>query len=439
MTAVDYLSHNFNEFDLHQCWRNATKNKDSLINGRRLENASWRKFFQMKFTLQTISPASLNWNKDGDVNWLYGPFHTYEPLLQLQAAYRAAAQQLPFCGDAACPGACAACTAHAASAPHPHHSHLKPAIKNFAAPQQQQQTSIPLPAPGVLPRAASDPDLFSSAAQAQKNMSQNNTPRHADFGATKESIRSNFERQQAIAPLSGKKADFFLASAAERERRLKMGNALARSTSEADSMDSFASDSMPNTPPAKTIRFAVEPAVVVPVAPPVRKTVISFVDDDDDDEEDDDEEEDVEPAVTVGPTMKEAFAHALTDDESDLLVSQVQRTRDMSDEDDDSSSDDDADFGINIRSTRSLAAKGIQVTSSTSTTTASTYTHSSSIGLQRTPSAEKGLSKLSSLSGAVSSNPSTSSGASSGGGFGGMQRTASFEKGLSKLSSLSKP
>ncbi|KAI8849763.1 hypothetical protein BC829DRAFT_179752 [Chytridium lagenaria] len=61
--AVDYLSFAFNEFDLHQCWKNATRQKDSIINGRRLENASWRRFFQMKFGLQTINPATLNWQK----------------------------------------------------------------------------------------------------------------------------------------------------------------------------------------------------------------------------------------------------------------------------------------------------------------------------------------------------------------------------------------
>ncbi|KAJ3106749.1 hypothetical protein HDU97_005675 [Phlyctochytrium planicorne] len=87
--AVDYLSFQFNEFDLHQCWRNATRHKDSIINGRRLENASWRRFFQMKFGLETINPATLNWQKDSDVCWLYGPFHHYDPLPVLQAQYQA--------------------------------------------------------------------------------------------------------------------------------------------------------------------------------------------------------------------------------------------------------------------------------------------------------------------------------------------------------------
>ncbi|KAJ3247724.1 hypothetical protein HK104_007783, partial [Borealophlyctis nickersoniae] len=95
MTAdecVDYLSYKFDAFDLHQCWRHATRKKDSISNGRRLENASWRKFFQMRFGLSTVNPASLNWQKDSDVVWLYGPFHTYQPLPVLQAQYAAAAK-----------------------------------------------------------------------------------------------------------------------------------------------------------------------------------------------------------------------------------------------------------------------------------------------------------------------------------------------------------
>ncbi|KAJ1533946.1 hypothetical protein HK096_004546, partial [Nowakowskiella sp. JEL0078] len=105
--CVDYLSFNFDAFDLHKCWRNATKHKDNIVNGRRLENASWRKFFQMRFGLPTIDPAKLNWfvvhfffaiphfilppnrQKDSDVVWLYGPFaglHQYEPLAVIQKA-----------------------------------------------------------------------------------------------------------------------------------------------------------------------------------------------------------------------------------------------------------------------------------------------------------------------------------------------------------------
>ena len=53
----------------------------------RLENASWRKFFQMRFNLPKIRPSELNWQKDSDACWLYGPFHAYESLHELQAQY----------------------------------------------------------------------------------------------------------------------------------------------------------------------------------------------------------------------------------------------------------------------------------------------------------------------------------------------------------------
>lgn len=85
--CVDYLSYDFDTFDLHQCWRNATKSRNFVQNGRRLENASWRRFFQLKFHLRTIDPSDLNWEKDSDVCWLYGPFHVYQPLAVLQAKY----------------------------------------------------------------------------------------------------------------------------------------------------------------------------------------------------------------------------------------------------------------------------------------------------------------------------------------------------------------
>ncbi|KAJ3396072.1 hypothetical protein HDU92_004197 [Lobulomyces angularis] len=87
--CVDYLSYNFDLFDLHTSWKYSTRHKDSITNGRRLENASWRKFYQMKNKLQQIHPSELNWQKESDVVWLYGPFHTYDPLPILEAQYAA--------------------------------------------------------------------------------------------------------------------------------------------------------------------------------------------------------------------------------------------------------------------------------------------------------------------------------------------------------------
>jgi hypothetical protein len=47
----------------------------------RLENASWRTWAKQRGKLKTISPETLNWLKDSDVTWLYGPLHEHaEPV-----------------------------------------------------------------------------------------------------------------------------------------------------------------------------------------------------------------------------------------------------------------------------------------------------------------------------------------------------------------------
>jgi hypothetical protein len=37
------------------------------------ENATWRKFFQQHFRLKKVHPSTINWQKDGEACWLYGP------------------------------------------------------------------------------------------------------------------------------------------------------------------------------------------------------------------------------------------------------------------------------------------------------------------------------------------------------------------------------
>lgn len=53
-----------------------TRHKNEIANGVRLENASWRTWWKQRNKLRTISPETLNWLKDSDVTWLYGPLHT---------------------------------------------------------------------------------------------------------------------------------------------------------------------------------------------------------------------------------------------------------------------------------------------------------------------------------------------------------------------------
>ncbi|OZJ02543.1 hypothetical protein BZG36_04499 [Bifiguratus adelaidae] len=74
--CVDYLSHKFDEADLAASWRVMTKQKLAIVNGVRLENASWRTWAKERRHLKTVSPETLNWSKDSDVTWLYGPLHT---------------------------------------------------------------------------------------------------------------------------------------------------------------------------------------------------------------------------------------------------------------------------------------------------------------------------------------------------------------------------
>lgn len=73
---VDYLSHDWREEDIWTSWRYVVSRKDRYSNGVRLENASWRTWAKAKYGLRTVSPETLNWLKDCDVTWLYGPLQT---------------------------------------------------------------------------------------------------------------------------------------------------------------------------------------------------------------------------------------------------------------------------------------------------------------------------------------------------------------------------
>ncbi|KAG0274993.1 hypothetical protein BGZ96_003982 [Linnemannia gamsii] len=74
--AIDYLGNGWNnEDDIAASWKFMTKQKNDLINGLRLENASWRNWAKQRHNLKTISPKSLNWLKDSDTTWLYGPLY----------------------------------------------------------------------------------------------------------------------------------------------------------------------------------------------------------------------------------------------------------------------------------------------------------------------------------------------------------------------------
>ncbi|KAI1313455.1 hypothetical protein EDD11_002562 [Mortierella claussenii] len=74
--AIDYLGNGWsNEDDIAASWKFMTKQKNDLINGLRLENASWRNWAKQRHNLKTVNPKTLNWLKDSDTTWLYGPLY----------------------------------------------------------------------------------------------------------------------------------------------------------------------------------------------------------------------------------------------------------------------------------------------------------------------------------------------------------------------------
>ncbi|KAI0125886.1 protein phosphatase type 1 complex subunit Hex2/Reg1 [Xylariales sp. AK1849] len=78
---VDYLSHDWKEEDIWSSWRYIVSKRGEFTNGPRLENASWRTWMKSKYALRTVSPETLNWLKDCDVTWLYGPLQTRQSQL----------------------------------------------------------------------------------------------------------------------------------------------------------------------------------------------------------------------------------------------------------------------------------------------------------------------------------------------------------------------
>ncbi|KAF2397400.1 hypothetical protein EJ06DRAFT_481689 [Trichodelitschia bisporula] len=73
---VDYLSHEWREEDIWSSWRHVVSKRKLYGERSRLENAAWRTWTKQKNKLKTVSPHTLNWLKDCDVTWLYGPLQT---------------------------------------------------------------------------------------------------------------------------------------------------------------------------------------------------------------------------------------------------------------------------------------------------------------------------------------------------------------------------
>ncbi|SCO88938.1 related to negative regulator of glucose-repressible genes [Fusarium oxysporum] len=78
---VDYLFHNWREEDIWSSWRYVVMRRGDLPNSVRLENAIWRTWIKAKNNLKTISLETLDWLKDCDITWLYGPLHSVPNVL----------------------------------------------------------------------------------------------------------------------------------------------------------------------------------------------------------------------------------------------------------------------------------------------------------------------------------------------------------------------
>ncbi|KAF2768898.1 hypothetical protein EJ03DRAFT_262440, partial [Teratosphaeria nubilosa] len=85
---VDYLSHDWREEDIWSSWRHIVSQRKVYGQRSRLENASWRTWAKSKYHLRTVSPETLNWLKESDVTWLYGPLKPAEshPITANQSA-----------------------------------------------------------------------------------------------------------------------------------------------------------------------------------------------------------------------------------------------------------------------------------------------------------------------------------------------------------------
>lgn len=76
---VDYFSHDWSERDIAGSWKYVIARRQDMANSARLENASWRMWAKAKNNLRTADPSTVNWLKDYDVTWLYGPLYHEQP------------------------------------------------------------------------------------------------------------------------------------------------------------------------------------------------------------------------------------------------------------------------------------------------------------------------------------------------------------------------
>ncbi|CAH2352602.1 hypothetical protein CLIB1423_07S03290 [[Candida] railenensis] len=81
---IDYMTTEVSQYNLYQCWRQnncvTIKSHHDDISviipstvSKRLENTCWRRWYKEIKQLPVIPASQINWYKDQDITWLYGP------------------------------------------------------------------------------------------------------------------------------------------------------------------------------------------------------------------------------------------------------------------------------------------------------------------------------------------------------------------------------
>ncbi|KAJ9296034.1 hypothetical protein DTO271G3_5609 [Paecilomyces variotii] len=76
---ADYLAHPWSDEDLWLTRRYILRKRIALESSARLENALWRAWNKKDCPAGTVSPRRINWDKDSDITWLYGPWQRSIP------------------------------------------------------------------------------------------------------------------------------------------------------------------------------------------------------------------------------------------------------------------------------------------------------------------------------------------------------------------------
>lgn len=71
--GVDYFMHDLNCFQYNHCWKKIHLEEIDAISKLRLRNFCVRKYYQIKNKVHKLDPLLINWKKNNETDWLYGP------------------------------------------------------------------------------------------------------------------------------------------------------------------------------------------------------------------------------------------------------------------------------------------------------------------------------------------------------------------------------